>query len=218
MISQQKEVIQEMNLKLEKQMLRAQMNPHFIFNSLNSIQHLINSDDRVNALQYLSKFSKLLRQVLESSVNINLVLKEEIELLTIYLELESLRFDNAFSYHIVIDENLDINEHQMPMLLVQPYVENAILHGLMPKEGKKELSITFNDKIKYVECIIEDNGVGINAKTTNKRPNMPSRGMSITAERIEKLKRLSTEELINVENLNDGPQTGTRVTILIPKN
>lgn len=218
LISQQKEVIQEMNLKLEKQMLRAQMNPHFIFNSLNSIQHLINSDDRVNALQYLSKFSKLLRQVLESSVNINLVLKEEIELLKIYLELESLRFDNAFSYHIVIDENLDINEHQMPMLLVQPYVENAILHGLMPKEGKKELSITFNDKIKYVECIIEDNGVGINAKTTNKRPNMPSRGMSITAERIEKLKRLSTEELINVENLNDGPQTGTRVTILIPKN
>ncbi|WP_298789365.1 tetratricopeptide repeat protein [uncultured Allomuricauda sp.] len=218
LISEQKEVIQEMNLKLEKQMLRAQMNPHFIFNSLNSIQHLINSDDRINALKYLSKFSKLLRQVLESSVNINLVLKEEIELLKIYLELESLRFDNAFSYNITIDENLDINEHEMPMLLVQPYAENAILHGLMPKEGKKELSITFNDKMKYVECIIEDNGVGINAKTTNKRPNMPSRGMSITAERIEKLKRLSAEELINIKSLNDGTVTGTRVTILIPKN
>nr|WP_299172669.1 tetratricopeptide repeat protein [uncultured Allomuricauda sp.] len=218
LISEQKEVIQEMNLKLEKQMLRAQMNPHFIFNSLNSIQHLINSDDRINALKYLSKFSKLLRQVLESSVNINLVLKEEIELLKIYLELESLRFDNAFSYNITIDENLDINEHEMPMLLVQPYAENAILHGLMPKEGKKELSITFNDKMKYVECIIEDNGVGINTKTTNKRPNMPSRGMSITAERIEKLKRLSAEELINITSLNDGTVTGTRVTILIPKN
>lgn len=217
LISEQNQVIEEMNQKLEKQMLRAQMNPHFIFNSLNSIQHLINSDDRINALNYLSKFSKLLRQVLESSININLVLREEIELLKIYLELESLRFDNAFSYDVVVDDQLDINEHELPMLLVQPYAENAIIHGLMPKQGSKELSIAFNDKNDFVECIIMDNGIGINTDKKQGESGIPSRGMSITAKRIENLKRFTSEKLIKIENLNKGTATGTKVTILIPK-
>lgn len=218
LISEQNQIIEEMNQKLEKQMLRAQMNPHFIFNSLNSIQHLINSDDRINALNYLSKFSKLLRQVLESSININLVLKEEIELLKIYLELESLRFDNAFSYDVVVDDQLDINEHELPMLLVQPYAENAIIHGLMPKQGSKELLIAFNDKNDFVECIIMDNGIGINTDKKQGESGTPSRGMSITAKRIENLKRFTSEKLIKIENLNKGTATGTKVTILIPKN
>ncbi len=217
LISQQKEVIEQMNLELEKRMLRAQMNPHFIFNSLSSIHHLISSNDRNNALHYLGKFSKLLRNVLESSINVSLSLKDEIELLKIYLELESLRFDNSFAYTIHIDENLDINEHEVPMLLVQPYLENAIMHGLMPKDGKKELSIAFNDKMEYVQCIIEDNGVGIDTQPAKKISKRPSRGMSITAGRINALKKFSNEELVNVESLNDGDKTGTRVTILIPK-
>ncbi|WP_222983978.1 tetratricopeptide repeat protein [Flagellimonas meishanensis] len=217
LISAQKEVIEEMNVELEKRMLRAQMNPHFVFNSLNSIQHLINSDDRVNALKYLSKFSKLLRQVLESSINVNLSLREELDLLQIYLDLESLRFDNSFNYKITVDEKLDVNEHQVPMLLIQPYVENAIIHGLMPKKGPKKLSISFNDKDRFIECIIEDNGVGVDSKSNQNRSEGPSRGMSITAKRIAGLEKFSNEELLKIESLNSGDNTGTRVTILVPK-
>ncbi|WP_435625468.1 tetratricopeptide repeat protein [Flagellimonas sp.] len=218
LISEQNGVIEKMNVELEKRMLRAQMNPHFIFNSLNSIQHLIiNSKDRTTALKYLTKFSKLLRQVLESSVNVSLALKEEIELLKIYLELESLRFDNAFSYNIVVDDILDIEEHEIPLLLVQPYVENAIVHGLMPKKGPKELSITFNDVDGYIQCIIEDNGVGINAPSEKAKNKRPSRGMSITAKRIKALRKVSNEQLVTIENLCEIGKTGTKVTILVPK-
>lgn len=214
LISEQKELIGQMNQELEKRMLRAQMNPHFIFNSLNSIQYLINTDDKKNALKYLSKFAKLLRQVLESSININLSLKEEIQLLKIYVELESLRFDNSFKYTFTVDKNLDVEEYEVPMLLVQPYIENAIIHGLMPKEGDKKLKIIFNDKVEYIQCIIEDNGVGITRKAEGTTLQRRSRGMSITAQRIEMLKRFSDQELVNIENL----ENGTRVTILIPKN
>ncbi len=214
LISEQKELIGQMNQELEKRMLRAQMNPHFIFNSLNSIQYLINTDDKKNALKYLSKFAKLLRQVLESSININLSLKEEIQLLKIYVELESLRFDNSFKYTFTVDKNLDVEEYEVPMLLVQPYIENAIIHGLMPKEGEKKLKIIFNDKDEFIECIIEDNGVGITKKSEGTTIQRPSRGMSITAKRIEMLKRFSDQELVTIENL----ENGTRVTILIPKH
>lgn len=218
LISQQKEVIEAMNVQLEKRMLRAQMNPHFIFNSLSSIQHLISSDDKVSALKYLSKFSKLLRQVLETSINISLVLYEEIELLKIYVELESLRFDNSFAYTFHVDEKLDVYQYEIPMLLVQPYIENAIIHGLMPKEGVKKLYISFMEKDDFIACIIEDNGVGINPETKTKKSKRPSRGMSITAQRIQALKKISNQDLIKVENIAHGTTTGTKVTILIPKD
>ncbi|MHA7830001.1 MAG: sensor histidine kinase [Flagellimonas sp.] len=216
LISQQKDVISDMNRQLEKRVLRAQMNPHFIFNSLSSIQHLISSDDKKGALTYLSKFSKLLRQVLESSVNITLVLKEEIELLKIYVELEALRFDHSFSYSFDIDKNLDLDKYEIPMLLVQPYIENAIIHGLMPKTGDKKLTVSFKDIDNYIECIIEDNGVGI-TKPKKKEVKNISRGMSITGKRINALKKFSDQELVKVEDLNTDGFSGTKVTILIPK-
>ena len=216
LISEQRDTIGQMNRQLEKRMLRAQMNPHFIFNSLGSIQHLISTNDKKGALTYLSKFSKLLRQVLESSVNISLVLSEEIELLKIYVELEALRFDHSFTYQFEIDENLDIDAHEVPMLLVQPYIENAIIHGLMPKEGNKELKVSFTDKGDNIECVIDDNGVGL-TQTEARKSNRISRGMSITERRIQALKQHSTQQLVKIENLSDGNRSGTRVTILIPK-
>ncbi|WP_306013907.1 MULTISPECIES: tetratricopeptide repeat protein [unclassified Allomuricauda] len=215
LISEQRDTIGQMNRQLEKRMLRAQMNPHFIFNSLGSIQHLISTNDKKGALTYLSKFSKLLRQVLESSVNISLVLSEEIELLKIYVELEALRFDHSFSYQFEIDENLDIDAHEVPMLLVQPYIENAIIHGLMPKEGNKELKVSFTDKGDNIECVIEDNGVGL-TQTEARKSNRISRGMSITERRIQALKQHSAQQLVKIENLYEN-RSGTRVTILIPK-
>lgn len=217
LISHQNKTIESMNNKLEKQMLRAQMNPHFIFNSLNSIQSLIHANDRENALNYLCKFSKLLRQVLESSINISLLLSEEITLLQIYVELEAFRFDNSFKYAFHIDEHLDVDAHEVPMLLVQPYIENAIIHGLMPKEGEKQLDLYFNDSPEFIECIIEDNGVGISSSNDKKQSDRISRGMSITEKRIESLKKFTNLELVQIENLNRGTATGTRVTILIPK-
>lgn len=216
LISEQRDTIGQMNRQLEKRMLRAQMNPHFIFNSLGSIQHLISTNDKKGALTYLSKFSKLLRQVLESSVNISLVLSEEIELLKIYVELEALRFDHSFSYQFEIDENLDIDAHEVPMLLVQPYIENAIIHGLMPKEGNKELKVSFTDKETNIECVIEDNGAGL-TQTEARKSNRISRGMSITERRIQALKQHSAQQLVKIENLSDENRSGTRVTILIPK-
>ncbi len=218
LISEQKEVIEKMNVELEKRMLRAQMDPHFIFNSLNSIQYLINTDDKENALKYLSKFSKLLRQVLESSINISLPLKDEIELLKIYVQLESLRFDNSFSYTFEVDKDLDIYKYEIPLLLVQPYIENAIIHGLMPKKGKKELHISFHDTKENIVYTIEDNGVGIPSKKVEKTFERPSRGMSITAKRIEVLKKFSNQELVTIQNIKGEGVTGTRVTILVPKN
>ncbi|GLU44964.1 tetratricopeptide repeat protein [Allomuricauda sp. NBRC 101325] len=218
LISEQNLTIESMNRELEKRMLRAQMNPHFIFNSLNSIQSLIHANDRENALNYLCKFSRLLRQVLESSINISLLLSEEIKLLKIYVELEALRFDNSFQYAFHIDENLDVDAHEVPMLLVQPYIENAIIHGLMPKEGAKQLNLYFNDSPEFIECIIEDNGVGITStKRTNQNERI-SRGMSITEKRIESLGKFTNLDLVQIENLNNGTSTGTRVTILIPKD
>ena len=210
LISKQNEEIEIMNKELEKRMLRAQMNPHFIFNSLNSIQHFITNKDEQSALTYLSKFSKLLRQILESSINANLILHQEIELLKIYVELESLRFDESFKYDFKIDNSLDLYQHEVPMLLVQPYIENAILHGLMPKPGKKQLTIRFDDLEKYVRITIEDNGVGYSAP---KEVSRPSRGSAVTAQRIDALKQFTDQKLLTI----DSSDSGTKVTILIHK-
>lgn len=141
---------QEVSMK-EINTLRAQMNPHFIFNSLNSVQHLILKDDKLSALKYLSKFGKIARNVLESSHEAVVTLTEEIEMLRSYLELESLRFDNSFEYTIEIDKELDTDHVEIPLMLLQPFVENAIVHGLVgKKEGNKTLSLRFGKKMASV--------------------------------------------------------------------
>lgn len=216
-IEEQKQEIEVMNVELEKRMLRAQMNPHFIFNSLNSIQHFITTNDKVSALTYLTKFSSLLRQVLESSINLNLILDEEIKLLKIYVELEALRFDESFHFEFDIDPNLDTFNYEIPVLLVQPFIENAILHGLIPKKGEKQLTIRFEDSDEFILCSIIDNGVG--RSSGKKDTNRPSRGMSVTAQRINSLNQNLNEDLLTIEDLMESNQpAGTRVTIKIPKN
>ncbi len=216
LIIDQKAQIQEMNAELEKKMLRAQMNPHFIFNSLNSIQHFITTNDKTAALTYLTKFSKLLRQVLESSIDLNVILEDEIKLLKIYVELEALRFDETFTYEFKVDESLDTYSHEIPILLVQPYIENAIIHGLIPKGGKKHLLIAFEDSKEYIKCVIQDNGVGRNESGSNEEHI--SRGMSVTEQRIQALEKTNYQMVI-IEDLKDnGRPAGTRVTVAIPKN
>lgn len=199
---------------------RAQMNPHFIFNSLNSIQHLILQNNKKSALKYLSKFSKLTRNVLESSHLTTVTLDEEISVIKSYLELESLRFDNSFNYSIVIDDNLDIANIEIPLMLLQPYVENALIHGLIvKKEGEKNLSIRFLKADDHCTIVIEDNGIGRHSKIAEyKKNDKKSRGMEITEKR---LLMLNSEEQINnsVEIIDkydsNGRPSGTKVIIRI---
>lgn len=216
--------IQQEVLQLEMSALRAQMNPHFIFNSLGSIQHLIRRDQKAEALQYLSKFSQLLRQILDSSNHSTVSLKEEIDLLENYVQLESLRFDGRFSYELVVDEALDVYNLEIPILLVQPHVENAILHGLLPKKGPARLSVSFVDQGEQILCTVEDNGVGRQKSVELKSArgvSHQSRGLSIVAQRVSHLHgKESDSQIIQITDIVDRQNevAGTRVSILIPKD
>ncbi len=135
--------------ELKLMALRSVMNPHFIFNALNSIQYFIAQNDRKNALSFLSTFSKLIRGILSNSVNNKIKLAEELELLEHYVALERMRFENKFDFDIHIDSGLDPESIEIPSLLIQPYVENAILHGLYNKEGKGLLKINVMETMPY---------------------------------------------------------------------
>ncbi|HZH68926.1 MAG TPA: histidine kinase, partial [Flavobacteriaceae bacterium] len=200
--------------------LRAQMNPHFIFNSLNSIQHLITSDKKEAAVKYLNKFSLLMRNLLESSIESNIVLTDEIKLLHKYLELESLRFDYAFSYQIEVHENLNPDSVEMPILIVQPFVENAILHGLLSKKnGDKKLHILFRKEKNILICEIDDNGIGRHASEHLKpllKKTRKSRGISVTENRLQIQNQFEENNITIIDKVDkNGEASGTKVIIKI---
>ncbi len=141
-LESQNNLIELINKDLKVQALRAQMNPHFIFNSLNSIQFLIMKNETAHAFDYLEKFASLLRRVMDNSIKDWIPLTEEIALLKLYIELESLRFDSSFSYEIKADI-AQMDDYKIPPMVVQPYIENAILHGLMPKEKRPAITDYF---------------------------------------------------------------------------
>lgn len=221
-IADQHNKIEGLNQELEKRMLRAQMDPHFIFNALNSIQHLISSNDKTAALKYLSRFSRLVRQILESSVNPVVTLGQELEMLKHYLELERLRFNDKFSYEIEIDDFLDVEEIVMPFLLLQPYAENAIVHGFRGKSRGGNLKVTISEDRGYLICAIEDNGIGRKkaAEYHSKRTKThQSRGISVTRKRLELINReMHRPATIQTTDLYDesGGAAGTLVTLYIP--
>jgi sensor histidine kinase YesM len=221
-IQAQKRQIEAINQELEKRLLRAQINPHFLFNSLSSIQHFITNNDKVAALKYLSKFSTLLRQMLEQSSHIQVVLADEIKLLQNYLDLEALRFDEQFSYSIETDPEVDVHNTEVPILLVQPFVENAILHGLAPKKGPGKLTVRFSDDSTCTVCTIRDDGIGRLAAMNFKRsfnPKKTSRGLTITQKRLDLLQYDPSIESIQITDLlhEDGSPAGTEVVVRIPK-
>lgn len=205
--------------------LRAQMNPHFIFNSLNSIQECIVNYKIEDANTYLSRFSKMLRMVIDYSERNFISLEKEIEFLNLYLGLESLRFGQSFKYTIEVDPDLDEEESKIPSLLIQPFAENAIWHGLLHKEGSRELNIRFKIRDEdQLLCIIEDNGIGRKRAAEIKAGKFDaqkheSKGMKISQERID-LVRLQTDQStdIRIEDLYDesGNANGTRVTVTLP--
>jgi ligand-binding sensor domain-containing protein len=156
---------------LEMMALRSQMDPHFIFNCLSSIQNYVLKADTKNANGYLHKFSTLIRRILQFSPAASIPLSEEIETLELYLELEKMRLGDRMDYHIHIDNDLRYGNLEIPSMVIQPYVENAIRHGISPLQGKKGLlQIAFRKATGYIECSVEDNGVGINRGRNNNAP------------------------------------------------
>jgi hypothetical protein len=147
---------------LESRALRNQMNPHFLFNIFNTIQELILTGDTEKAYSYTAKFSKLLRMILDNAKKDDISIEKEVEFLTLYLELEALRFEDAFSFSIHVEEGLEF--YHIPVFMVQPLVENAIRHGLLPKEGDKQIDISFTEDNDEIICKVSDNGVGLTQK------------------------------------------------------
>jgi hypothetical protein len=208
--------------QLEMTALRAQMNPHFIFNCLNCINRFIIVNDNDTASEYLTKFSKLIRQVLDNSRGDKTRLATEIETLKLYIEMESLRFSDKFDYSITVDPELEKDEYLIQPMLIQPYVENAIWHGLMHRKEKGKLQLTFIKKGNTLLVEIEDNGVGRAMAKSIKESQLvqkKSHGMKVTAERMSLLsKKMNVPVEAAVEDMYDGDQhaLGTKVKLTLP--
>ncbi len=217
-----KSTYQKKMAELEMEALRAQMNPHFIFNSLNSINNFILKNETEQASDFLVKFSRLIRQVLNNSKNKYVTLSDEIKALTLYVELEQLRFAYRFDYEITIDDILDTDLVMVPPLIVQPYVENAIWHGLMHKEGKGTIKLILRREGDTLIFEVIDNGIGrekskeYRSKYSSEKKSM---GISITKNRINILNRLhNLQALTTIIDLYDknNKATGTCVIVKIP--
>ncbi len=202
-------------LEMERKALRLQMNPHFIFNALDSISSFIFKNDPKQAVRYLNNFAKLMRLTLESSMEHLHPVETEVSILKNYLELEMLRFKGKFEYEIEIDDEIDYDVG-IPPMLIQPHVENAILHGIKPKEGMGHLSIRFILKGDLLICEVEDDGIGRKrAKELPKRQDHRSMATQINKDRLRLLK-ISKSDEIDIEIIDKENHTGTKVIIKLP--
>ena len=206
--------------ELELQSLRAQLNPHFMFNSLNAIQELILKEDNDNSHLYLSRFAELLRMLLDNANQPFVPLRKELNLLELYLSLEQLRVPDL-KYSIEIDKDVDVNKMTIPNMMLQPYIENAIWHGLSHKKGEKNVFLRISKKGDGVICKVEDNGVGRKVSSELKslyRKEHRSKGMELLSKRFNLLsKEYGSDIQTDIEDLHDnGTATGTKVTILLP--
>lgn len=229
-LNQKNQALSE-RILLEKQVsesilksIKAQMNPHFFYNALNTIQSFIYADDKTSASQYLSKFSKLTRMILEMSEKEKISLREELEALNLYLDIEQTRFGSDLQIEISLNEKLDLDLIRIPSMLVQPYVENALKHGLLHSLGKKSLKLNF-DKLEnsVLEISIDDNGIGRQrSKEINRKKNEKHRSFAVEAnyKRMEILNRGKSHSEMSVEyidkNDGEGQALGTTVVLRIP--
>ena len=210
--------------QLELKALKAQLNPHFIFNSLNSIKRLIQKNENKVAIEYLLLFSSMIRNVLDLSDKKSVTLREELEFSEKYLKMEKLRFKKNFEYEIYFDDGYFLDEYNLPSMILQPHLENAIWHGIMPlKDRNGKVLVNVFETDDYVIIRIEDNGIGrkasheINAKM--KTNIHTSKGQSLSIDRL-KLTSLSREQEITTEIVDKDPQsdnTGTIINIKLKK-
>ncbi len=190
--------VQIKNKKIALQSLRREMNPHFIFNSLNSVNHFIATNNELEANQYLTKFSKLMRGVMENSSEDFIPFQQELDLLQNYLALEKTRFSDKFDYEIEVDESLNTQSLKVPGMLIQPFLENAVWHGLRYRTDKGFLSLKFEKNNDSLNVFIEDNGIGIEESKKQKTEHQKSRkgrGMKNTLERIALLNDLYKQNI-----------------------
>ncbi len=198
------------------------MNPHFLFNCLNSIDHYIIKNETRKASEYLNSFSRLIRLILQNSRSNYVNLKDELETLSLYMEMESLRFNHRFDYEIRVDPGLDLREIEIPPMLIQPFVENAIWHGLMHKAGKGKVALDISKEGSSLMCAIQDDGIGRQKVAELKRgvsSSKKSMGMNITQDRIDTINKIyETNTAVHIVDLKDekGEAAGTRVELLIP--
>lgn len=213
--------LQQRAVELEMQALRAQMNPHFIFNCLSSINRFIFKNEPRAASDYLTRFSRLIRMVLMHSQKKLVPLEDELEMLRLYLDMERLRFRNSFDYTVATTNAIESTSIFIPPLLLQPFCENAIWHGLMHKEGHGHLTISISEENKILHCVIEDDGVGREKAATLKSKSAErekSMGLQITAKRLALLNgENSTDTFYEIDDIvnESGDVTGTKVSLKI---
>lgn len=210
-------------LTLEQSMLRSQMNPHFLFNSLNSIKLYIINNEQKNAVHYLNKFSKLVRKILESSSVREIPLVEELETIELYMTIENIRFSNEINFDISVDTDIDTHTVRIPSLILQPFLENALWHGLSSKQGEKNINLHISsDKKGYIHIAITDNGIGRAASEklkANKVLKRKSVGIEITKERLANFaKEYHNSFYLEIVDLFDqsGKAIGTKVMLHLP--
>lgn len=211
-------------LHLEHQALYAMMNPHFTFNALQSIQYYIHRQDRIAANKFLSNFAKLMRKNLDSINNEYITLAEEIERLELYLSLEKMRFQDKFEFHIDVDDDLRTHDLKVPPMILQPYVENSIKHGIMSLEEGGEITVSIAERDEdHLLVGIRDNGIGITA-SKSRRDNRPSdhvsRGMKITEDRLALFATVTGKEYsLSIREVwnDDGTSAGTLVEMVLPQ-
>jgi LytS/YehU family sensor histidine kinase len=217
----QKSIREKEMMELEAKALRAQMNPHFIFNCLNSIKSLIQEDEKAKSVTYLTTFSKLIRTLFNNADKKEISLYDEIETCKYYLQLESMRFDTKFSYTIALEENIDLKSVQVPALIIQPFIENAIWHGIVPQGARGHILLKIVKEDEAVQIVIDDNGIGREASQQNKPANSlahQSKGVTLTQSRLE-LNNLLQQRHAKLETIDkkddNGAATGTTVIIKI---
>jgi sensor histidine kinase YesM len=232
LLSKQAEVekLEALKAKYDKELaelkmtsLRSQMNPHFIFNSLNSIKSYIIENKKENAVYYLNKFSKLIRKILAATMEKEISLADEIETMELYVNIENIRFENEISYTVTVDKNLNIDTIKIPSLILQPFIENAIWHGLASKKGDKKLEIRIEkEAYHFAKITVTDNGVGrersneINKKKIHKRNSI---GIKLTEERLRNFaKDFHNNYSLTFKDLydKDGLAKGTEVILKVP--
>ena len=207
--------------ELEMQVLRTQMNPHFIFNSLNSINRFILQNNKAQATEYLTQFSRLVRMILQDSKNKSIPLQRELDSLELYLSLEALRFDNHFSYKITIGDDVDVSVLKVPPLIVQPYAENAVWHGLMNKKEGGHLRIDVATENQFLVIKISDDGIGRKRAANlagQSNTSHKSMGLDITSQRIAMTHGEMQVQSVIINDLvgPDGDPCGTEVILKLP--
>lgn len=205
---------------LKMMALQSQMDPHFLYNSLNSINNFVLKNDAEKASDYITKFARLIREILNNSSSITINLEKELGILNLYIKLEQMRINDGFDYILIVDQTLDLQKIEVPPLFLQPFVENAIWHGLVNKNGEKTIKLHVFDEGDNIRCELIDNGIGID-KTMHEKSylnqNRKSFGIKATEDRIKLLHKNAKVYLI-IEDISNEVTTGTKVSLKFPKN